>query len=368
MFHYGIIEGNNKRVRLFIMKFIHTADIHLGVIPDTDRKWSAERSAEIETTFDKLLDVAEERQVDLLLIAGDLFHVPPTEEHLKQLDEMLKKLSKTRTIIIAGNHDYIAKGSPADNYEFSSNTVMMPPDTFSNAYMEDINTCVTGFSFGQEVYTGDIYKDIKPQVHGAVNILLAHGGDEQHVPVNYRRLANAGFDYCALGHIHKPRHIVKNKMAYSGSLEPIEASETGRRGFVYGEYTNGEMYIKWEPFNCRSYINLGPEVKTEYTEAVMTGLLTRQIEKLGAGNIYNIILTGNMSGKEKPEFDILKQKYNIYDVVDNTIDVYDMDKLLLDNRNNILGEYIGKMSDDNSLNKKALKYGVEAILATGDKK
>jgi hypothetical protein len=75
-----------------------------------------------------------------------------------------------------------------------------------------------------------------------------------------------------------------------------------------------------------------------------------------------------MSGKEKPEFDILKQKYNIYDVVDNTIDVYDMDKLLLDNRNNILGEYIGKMSDDNSLNKKALKYGVEAILATGDKK
>jgi DNA repair exonuclease SbcCD nuclease subunit len=295
-----------------------------------------------------------------------LFHEPATEEQLKLLDEMLKKLTKTRTIIIAGNHDYIAKGSPADNYEFSSNTIMMPPDTFSNAYMEDINTCVTGFSFGQESYTQDIYEKIKPQVEGAVNILLAHGGDEQHAPINYRHLANAGFDYCALGHIHKPRHIVKNKMAYSGSLEPIEASETGRRGFVYGEYTNGEMQIKWEPFNCRSYINLGLEVKPEYNEKIMTGLIARQIEKLGAENIYRIILTGN--GKTEAEFAELKSKYNISGVVDNTIAAYDVDRLLLDNSDNLLGKLIEGLSQNkNGINKKALKYGVEAILATGNK-
>ncbi len=55
----------------------------------------------------------------------------------------------------------------------------MPADTFSNAYLDDINVCVTGFSFGQVEYTEDVYADIMPQMEDAVNILLAHGGDEE---------------------------------------------------------------------------------------------------------------------------------------------------------------------------------------------
>ena len=61
--------------------------------------------------------------------------------------------------MIAGNHDYISKGSPAESYEFTSNTVLMPADTFSNAYLDDINVCVTGFSFGQVEYTEDVYAE-----------------------------------------------------------------------------------------------------------------------------------------------------------------------------------------------------------------
>ena len=143
------------------MRFIHIADVHLGAVPDKDKSWSKERADEIESTFDRLLAVAEERKVDLLLIAGDLFHAQPSLQDLKSLDYKLSKLTNTRTIMIAGNHDYISKGSPAESYEFTSNTVLMPADTFSNAYLDDINVCVTGFSFGQVEYTEDVYADIR---------------------------------------------------------------------------------------------------------------------------------------------------------------------------------------------------------------
>lgn len=350
------------------MRFIHTADIHLGVVPDKDKAWSMMRAAEVTATFDKLLAVAEERQVDLLLIAGDLFHTPPTEAMLRDVDYKLSKLSMTRTVIIAGNHDYIAQDSPAERYEFRSNTVLMPGNLFSNAYLEDINTCVTGFSFGQVEYTEDLISEIAPQVEGAVNILLAHGGDATHMPMNFRKLANAGFDYCALGHIHKPKHMVKNKMAYSGSLEPIDCTEIGRRGFIYGECKNGETRIKWEPLNCRSYINLGLEVKPEYSGAKIVDVLTRQMQKMGEENIYKIILTGSMGNGVKPDFDVLRNQFLIYDVIDNSLCEYNMDKLLEDNEDNLLGRYIKRFSDeDDEISKKALKYGVEAILATGEK-
>lgn len=351
------------------MRFIHTADIHLGAAPDKDKSWSRERTEEIANSFDRLLDVAEERKVDLLLIAGDLFHAPPTEKDLQNLDYKLGKLSVTRTIIIAGNHDYIEKGSPADGFKFNSSTVMIPRDSFGNVYIRDLNTCVTGFSFGKVEYTNRVYDNIRPQKAGAINILLAHGGDEKHIPINFRKMAEAGFDYCALGHIHKPRHIVKNKMAYSGSLEPIDKTETGRRGFIYGQVKDGETRIKWEPFNCRSYINLGLEVKPEYSEAQIVDGLARQIEKLGTQNIYKIIMSGHMASGLRPDLSVLQYKYRISDITDNTLTEYNMDKLLLDNEDNLLGKFISSFRDaEDEMSRKALKYGVEAILATGDKR
>ena len=36
-----------------------------------------------------------------------------------------------------------------------------------------------------------------------------------------------GFDYVAFGHIHIPDLDEANRMAYSGSLEPIDVNEIG---------------------------------------------------------------------------------------------------------------------------------------------
>ena len=75
------------------MKFIHMADAHLGIQPDKGKPWSEAREQEIKETFVKVIEDAEAAKVDLLLIAGDLFHMPPSEGMLRDVDYMLSKLT-----------------------------------------------------------------------------------------------------------------------------------------------------------------------------------------------------------------------------------------------------------------------------------
>ena len=59
------------------MKFIHTADIHWGMVPDSDRPWGKKREQAIRLTLQTIVEEARENHVDLLLISGDLFHRQP---------------------------------------------------------------------------------------------------------------------------------------------------------------------------------------------------------------------------------------------------------------------------------------------------
>ena len=68
------------------MKFLHIADVHIGATPDKDKMWGGRRGDEIYDSFKKIIKICEEQQVDLLLIAGDLFNAPPTIQQLRELD------------------------------------------------------------------------------------------------------------------------------------------------------------------------------------------------------------------------------------------------------------------------------------------
>ena len=59
------------------MKFIHTADIHWGMTPDSDKPWTRERTQTIKDTFSQIVAKAREMEVDFLFISGDLFHRQP---------------------------------------------------------------------------------------------------------------------------------------------------------------------------------------------------------------------------------------------------------------------------------------------------
>ena len=89
------------------MKFIHIADVHWGARPEREQTFGRIREQEIKETFQRVIDHANKQQVDLLLIVGDLFDQPPTQQELREVDYLLSRLNHTRTVLIAGNHDHL---------------------------------------------------------------------------------------------------------------------------------------------------------------------------------------------------------------------------------------------------------------------
>ena len=65
------------------MKFIHIADVHWGMNPDSDRPWSRERAQAIRDSFAEVVRQARLRDADCLFISGDLFHRQPLLRDLK---------------------------------------------------------------------------------------------------------------------------------------------------------------------------------------------------------------------------------------------------------------------------------------------
>ncbi|MBE5923015.1 MAG: DNA repair exonuclease [Lachnospiraceae bacterium] len=353
------------------MKFIHMADVHLGIQPDKGKPWSKDREQEIKDTFVKVIDDAERKQVDLLLIAGDLFHMPPSEGMLRDVDYILSRLTATKTIIIAGNHDYMKPDSPMANYRFSSKTICLSAEKINNVYMKDINTCVTGFSYNNKENTEDILNHIKPAKQGAFNILLAHGGDAKHLPFNKKNLKESNFDYVALGHIHKPEVIKENQVINCGSLEPIDHTDTGARGYIYGEVVDGIVKTQFVPVAKRAYMNLLINIKPDHSPAMILDLVDRQIRNIGEQNIYRILVKGHNHNHDVFDFSSLVAKYNIYEVVtEESRDEYDLNQLYQENQDNLIGKFINQLSDNyynDEVCRKAIHYGLDVLLKTGDK-
>ena len=59
------------------MRFIHIADVHLGMQPDAGFPWSEERGEAIWESFRRIIRLAGREKTDFLLIAGDLFQCQP---------------------------------------------------------------------------------------------------------------------------------------------------------------------------------------------------------------------------------------------------------------------------------------------------
>lgn len=378
------------------MKFMHIADVHLGVVPDKGKSWSDTRAREVQETFLRAIKAAKKEQVDLLLIAGDLFHYPPTIAMLKELDAQLQDLENVTTVIIAGNHDYIAPGAPMERYEFQSDTVILRAGAVEQLVFDDLKTCVTGISYDRQKITEPLYDDLTPQLawqiseereetsddgpvesfdgksdreypkklQEYVQILLAHGGDTEHSPIDREKLRKSGFDYIALGHIHKPEIMIPDYMIYAGSLEPIDYTDTGERGYIIGEAEGKNVRTKWVSFSCRQYVDLQIEVDAAWTNYQLQKAVQEQIEERGSEHIYQIILEGTRSAGLLPDLTSLQHIYQITAVVDHTYEAFDYEQLRKENADNLLGRFIERMhtQDSSELEQRALEYGVKALL------
>lgn len=373
---YGILTRKNNCIKIKLyemrgaghMRFIHTADIHLGAVPDKNKGWSETRKKEITDTFERLIYVVKEEAPDVLFIAGDLFHRQPLLRELKEINYLFSKISQTKVVLIAGNHDYIHRESYYRHFEWNENVIFLKSPDIESVYIPDINTEIYGASYYDRENTKAIYDNLTIKNGEHINVLVAHGGDEKHIPINANRLLISGFDYIALGHIHKPGCIgaPDSRAKYCGALEPLDVNDLEEHGYIRGEVTKTVFHTEFVPFAKRKYEILKIEINTDMTALEVLHSISEDIEKNGRDNLYRILITGIKDEIMQIPYEEIEQLGNVVRIEDKSVADYQYEKLIKENGDNLLSRYLKFFLEDHRIlsekEQKALDYGIRALL------
>ena len=245
------------------MKFLHTADLHIG-----KKLFELSLIEDQKYILEQIAGIAEKEQVDAVLIAGDVYdRAVPSTEAVSLLDSFLTGLQEKGipVIMISGNHDSPERVAFADailekqglyiagNYQEPLKTVVLE-DEYGPVHfvcMPFVKPAVTGSSTGAEAVEHMLSKLPMTLSMRQRYVLLTHYfvvGEQGEVPelsdsemdVNVGGLDSVpvslfqNFCYVALGHIHKPQqigklqHANKSHVHYSGS--PLKYSFSEARG------------------------------------------------------------------------------------------------------------------------------------------
>ncbi|MBK5910540.1 hypothetical protein CCR85_03415 [Rhodothalassium salexigens] len=194
-------------------RFLHTADVHL----DSPLRSLSLRDAEAGRTianatrqsFARIVDLCLEEQVDALLIAGDLYDGDlRSMKTAAFLTGQMRRLTDAgiAVCLIQGNHD--AASVVTRDLAWPEGVFQFPPDGGTVA-LQDGRVAVHGVSFARPQAPQSLLPVYPAPVAGALNVGLLHtslAGSAEHdtyAPCALADLLAHGYDYWALGHIHK---------------------------------------------------------------------------------------------------------------------------------------------------------------------
>jgi len=348
------------------MKFMHIADVHLGANPDAGRAYSENRGREIWDSLERAVSICEQEGVDVLLIAGDLFHRQPLLRELKEVNYIFSVLTKTKVVLIAGNHDHIKKDSYYRSFQWNDNVYPLFGNQMGEVVFPELELAVYGFSYYSKEILERLYDGATAPRRQEYEILLAHGGDEKHIPIKRGMLSELGYDYVALGHIHKPEIVAENKVIYAGALEPIDKNDTGKHGLVMGQISEDGVIAKMIYCANREYIHADINVDENMTGGALKQAIRAYIKQQGDENLYKITLRGFRDPDILFDLEDMDVVGNLIEIVDETSPAYDFNKLYEKNQNNLLGKFIKELmeSEKDSVRYQALYEGVQALLET----
>lgn len=364
------------------MKFLHVGDVHLGAEPESGTGLGPIRRTEIWDAFRNIIEYCEREQVDLLLLPGDLFHAQPLLRDVKEVDYLFQRLSKTKVVMIAGNHDCLLASSHYYDITFPEHVTFLMDTRTDSVYLPELNTEVFGVSYEARQIPEARYDTIRINDASRINILLAHGNilcNDKSVPIHRSALETAGFDYVALGHIHN-RFDISERIAYSGSLEPLNKGETGPKGYIAGEIKKegGEpSELRWEfvPCSQREYVPLEQKVTPQSTELSLCEELLAAMANRGMQHMYLVTLIGTRARELVLQPESLLQMIrnrgaNMIELRDETMPDFPLEQLREEQQDTLVGRFMECMDgvEDEELRNLALQYGLQALLARDERK
>lgn len=305
------------------MRFIHTADWHLGRLFHGMHMTEDQRF-----TLEGLLELAADRRADAVVVAGDVFDraVPPTEA-VDLLDEIVAGFALDLgipVVMIAGNHDSAARleyfsglarragvhvvgrvgaqprwafveGRDGTNVRFWPLAYTDPETARYELGRDDIHSHEAVVRSQLEAMSAELSRSSSGQREVLVGHAFVSGcreseserpltvGGSGAVPASLFE----GFDYVALGHLHQPQAAVSEQIRYAGSLLKYSFNEADQRKSVTvvdlapgGSVSSEEVRLPVRRDLRRirgSFAELvaapaDPEIARAYVEVVLTDL------------------------------------------------------------------------------------------------
>lgn len=246
------------------MKLMHLSDLHLG-----KRVNEFNMAEDQKYILDQILEIADQEQPDGVIIAGDVYDkAVPSAEAVQIFDAFLCELAVRRlqVFVISGNHDsperiaFGAKLMDASGIHMSQvYSGHVEPVVLRDAY-GDMNIWMLPFlkpAHVRRIWPDEEITDYTSALDTAVkhmhvdfsqrNLLITHQfvtgagrSDSEEISVGGSDNVDAsvfdGFDYVALGHIHRPQNMGGEKcrqwIRYCGTPLKYSFSEAGHEKSV----------------------------------------------------------------------------------------------------------------------------------------
>lgn len=349
------------------MKIIHCSDLHLDskMEANLDKEKARQRKNEILLSFQNMIDFANENDVKIIIIAGDLFDKNKVSVKAKNIvKDAILAHPNIDFIYLKGNHDeesFIIDEVPENLKLFNGNKW--------ETYRYE-NIVISGIEFGEKD-NYEIYKTLMLNQND-FNIVVLHGQEANYADkkdkteiINLKELKNKNIDYLALGHIHKYKmEKLDNRgmYCYSGCLEGRGFDECGDKGFVLLNIENNKIDTQFIKNSTRNLEEIEVDITDTLTTTEVEMKIDEKIKDVTRENLIKIVLAGKVDINSERDIEYLLKKYSdqfyfikIYDKTTLKINYMDYE-----NDASLKGEFIRMV-----LNEKLTDEEKKQIIITG---
>lgn len=320
------------------MKFVHLADLHLdskfGSLAQIEGM-AEKRRLEQRDAIKEVIEYIKLNNIELFIIAGDLYEQNYIRKSsIEYINSLFKEIPNAQIVIAPGNHDPYIKNSFYNTYNWAPNVHIFKGE-IEKFDFKDIH--IYGFGFIDFYCKESKLEKIKIEEPNDINILVVHGtldaakdytNNRDYNPIKKEIIQKLGFDYVALGHVHKPLYKIEpnQKICYSGSCLSLGFDELGQHGILVGNIDKDNVEIQFKPIDKREF----QEIKIDISEMISNEDIIEKLRglELVEENFYKIVLTGKRFFTiDIDEIIKLNERKNIIKIKDFTAVGVDIEEL-----------------------------------------
>lgn len=302
------------------LKIMHTGDVHLGMRFNQYPQISSDLEAARYQALENVVIEANQRNTNLLAIAGDLFDKANIKSvNIKRTIEILDKFAGDAVLILPGNHDY-SDGITAlwDEFKKEIKSRMLILDQEQIYMLNDFGISAAVYpapcdsKLSSQNKLGWI-KDLSERPSADYHLALAHGAlagfspdlNDNYFKMTKEELLNLDMDLWLLGHSHLPYPEKKNvrmqKIFNNGTPEP-DGMDCKHPGYAWFIEFNQEKELQAEQIKTGNY-HFSDLEKEINSQAELENLVSKILNSEPENKILRLKLKGELSREDFAEKD-----------------------------------------------------------------